>query len=251
MNEIEKDERIWEIEEYIKEYEKRDSEVFFKMEIIAYKRVKFLLISLETSQQAREILRKNIEKVQDWGDLIEKENEELKISLEKAQSIEQIGQHPLFKAANRTLLTQAETIRRLSSELEKEKETILQLREAWRMQDELWKKEKERASEAEFLRDGMQDRCNELFLENERLKERVGELERKVKNLIATISEDLSEDRQNLESCLEELKEAVEKHKKVKNEILGSNLDPITESAKLYKNDEELYKVLEKLSGNL
>ena len=185
MNEIEKDERIWEIEEYIKEYEKRDSGEFLQVEILAYKRVKFLLSSLETSQQAREILRKNIEKMQDWGDKIEQENEELKISLEK---------------------------------------------------------EKERISEAEFLRNGMQDRCNELFLENEKLKEKVKELERKVENLIATIVEDLSEDRQNLESRLKELMEAAAEFEK--SEIIG-------EPTGIIDAKRKLYKVLEKFSSSL
>ena len=164
-NEIKKDERIEEIKRYIEEYEKRDSGALLQMEIIAYKRVKFLLISLETSQQAREILRKNIEKVQDWGDKIEQENEELKTSLERAN--EEIS----------------ELRGEIRVEIENNQEWVADL-----------KKEKEKVSEAEFLRDGMQERVNELFIENEKLKERVGELERKVKNLIATINEDLLEE---------------------------------------------------------
>ncbi len=61
----------------------------------------------------------------------------------------------------------------LLSSLKKEKEQTEYFRlEVNRLTDEL-AKEKERISEAEFLRDGMQTRVNELFVENESLNETI------------------------------------------------------------------------------
>ena len=198
--------------------------------------ISFLLSSLEKVLSDRNLCPECLGMLEPDGSCL---TCRFRIALEKAQSVERVTQHPLFKAVNNTALSQSKTIRQLSFELEKEKEDNERLHWIYNLELERVNKAENKHFQALLELQKEKEQVDYFRIEVNALTVRLAYEEERVKWLYEGNNK-LAVDFDNLQSRLKQLMEVVEKHKNHCFEEYWSSEDKI-----LYKIVEEVKKIRE------
>lgn len=191
---------------------------------------KALAYNLTPNRTEDDVKEDLCEQIQLLSDMLKERAEERVIELQEL--VPKLGMEA-EKEKERTVIWQKEA--------EAQRERVKELEEIIAIQNNTITNSETRINEAEFLRDGMQTKVNELSVENEKLKDTLASIKASPSELRVSSPyvQEIVKNLYEAESRLEKLVEEVKKHKKI-NVNFGHTPGTM---------DYELYKVLGEVKG--